>query len=521
LRQRKTIFPLLKITRWLLHAITSLKPVCDYRYSVSSLQSTRRHQRRSAESVYNMTRPPEGTEIEYLFFRLFEMFHIEDFERLKNNLLKLLPGLHSDFPHANFKTDFQRSAEMGGAGGWRKLGMITREGEPYPFEPSRVMPELPEEVKIIAIELHQILPSIFTVTLDVHLTDKATAQLVSLQSQHFLPRVRYEKLIPLGMFGLGHSEENAVTVMNEKIFEWHEQLRSKVEACFRPYLEGYFMRSLSDGASRLPAVEVYAFKGLPEGDEAFVKWKEEAYHWWRSLGFKFYDDDYYKTNNFLFAWAEDRETTSRPAHRLVALWEPSLRSVDPKSLGSNLSDETIEKLKDGAVIENLTNALNQMLPGIAILRLCAVIRSNVEKFKHLALATIASSRRMKKYIALNYVVQREAMLLKRVELEFEEAKVWVGASVFTKLKSTRKTTKEEKEFNLRDDTLRSIEWNIKEIKEQLDYIASSFSGYLATRNMEAMYRLQWHIFWFTIIVTIATIIGVVATVMTLIKTKGP
>ena len=468
-----------------------------------------------------MTRPPEGTEIEYLFFRLFEMFHIEDFERLKNNLLKLLPGLESDFPHANFKTDFQRSAEMGGAGGWRKLGMITRKGEPYPFEPSIVMPELPEEVKIITIELHQILPSIFTVTLDVHLTEKATAQLVSLQSQRFLPRVRYEKLIPLGMFGLGRSEENAATIMNEKIFEWHEQLRSKVEACFRPYLAGYFMRSLSDGTSQLPAIEVYAFKGVPEGDEAFIKWKEESYHWWRSLGFKFYDYDYYRTNNFLFAWAEDRETTSRPAHRLVALWEPSLRSVDPKSLGSNLSDETIEKLKDNAVIEDLTDALSAMLPGIAILRLCAVIRSNVEKFKHLALATIATSRRMKKYIALNYVVQREAMLLKRVELEFEEAKVWVGGSGFARLPFTGETTKEDKDPNLRDDTLSAIERNIKQIKEQLDYIAASFSGYLATRNMEVMYRLQWHIFWFTVIVTIATIIGVIATVMTLIKTKSP
>jgi len=512
LRRRKTIFPLLKVARKLMRAITSLKLVRDYRYSVSSLQSTRRHQRRSAEGVYERTRPPEGTEIEYLFFRLFEMFHIEDFERLKNNLLKLLPGLESDFPHANFKTEFQRSAEAGGAGGWRKLGIITREGEPFPLEPSRVMPELPEEVKGIFVELHQILPSIFTVTLDIHLTEKATAQLVSLQSQRFLPRVRYKKLIPLGKFGLGRSEENAATVMNEEILEWHERLRGKVEACFRPYLEGYFMRSPADGASRLPAIEVYAFKGLPEGDEAFAEWKERAYHWWRSLGFNFHAYDYYKTNNLLFAWAKDRETTNSPSHRFVALWEPSLRSVDVKSLDSNHEDELVEELKDGAVKEDLADALTEMLPGIAILRLCSVIRNNVEKFKHVALATIASSRRMKKYIALNYVVQREAMLLNRVELEFKEAKDWFEGSVFAKLKSARKPTEEGKDHNLRDDALREIEWDIKQIKEQLDYIASSFSGYLSTRNMEAMYRLQWRIFWFTVIVTIATIIGVVATV---------
>ena len=53
---------------------------------------------------------------------------------------------------------------------------------------------------------------------------------------------------------------------------------------------------------RLPAIEVYGLKGLPEGEEAFQKWSKEAWDWSESLGFHFHYDTY-SNGKTLFTWS--------------------------------------------------------------------------------------------------------------------------------------------------------------------------------------------------------------------------
>lgn len=60
---------------------------------IAELQEIRDVQRRRSKKKYKRSRPPEGTEIEYLYFRLIEMFHIEKFDNLQDGLLRLFPEI--------------------------------------------------------------------------------------------------------------------------------------------------------------------------------------------------------------------------------------------------------------------------------------------------------------------------------------------------------------------------------------------------------------------------------------------
>ena len=74
---------------------------------VMNLQHIREHQRSRSEDEFKRSRPPEGTEIEHLYFRLIEIFHIEEFDKLLEGLIRLFPGLQDDCRNKDFSGDFR------------------------------------------------------------------------------------------------------------------------------------------------------------------------------------------------------------------------------------------------------------------------------------------------------------------------------------------------------------------------------------------------------------------------------
>jgi len=480
--------------------------------TISWLQEIREYQRRDSEDTYKRTRPPQGTEIEFLYFRLVEMFHIEEFTELREGLLRLLPGLEDSFRTTDFLAGFRRDAETISGGSYRPLGIIARKSRVrfIPSEPFREMAELPTEVDYIGLKLHKALPSAFIITLDVHLTKEATQQLIRLQDRHYLPTVRFKKLIPRGMLGGGHSEDSIEGVMQQEILGWVDRLRASVEGCINPFLNGYFIKQSSDNTTSLPVVEVYALRGVPESEEAFGVWLKEAHHWWRSLGFGLYPFDAYKGENLMFIWPQRGSSQGETAHRLVVLWEPYVRSINTRGFGSG---------EKGAVVYHTEYFLNAMVKGITVLRFLELIQRNVEKLRKEVFGSMNMRRfsryRMGAYIRLNDTLQRQSMLLDRISLEFDQQKNWIlrdmNVEKVAELKNIETVSNSNPDDrNLRDVIFEAIQFRRDLVKNHLSLIKTSFSEYLVTRNMEAMYQLQRSIFWLTIIITIATITGLVA-----------
>ena len=517
-----------------------------------------------------MSRPPIGTSIDYPFLRLMEMFHVEDFSNLKEGLIRLLPGLQGELPMEDFRSQFDQTVERS-FGGWRKLGRIVRSPSGPMLEPCGVLPNLPDEVRVIAVELHQVLPSFFVVTLDCILEPEATSRLKELQNQPYLGDIRYKRLIPWGVLGGGHSLGNPDTEMEEAVINYLADLRLRIEKCLAPFITGYFMRQKATKRlqrdTRLPAIEVFALRGTLINDQhSFEEWKREAWHWWDSLAFTF-SHDVYKTRDLVFSYPRERrghesKALGNTAYRLTALWESYLATVDMDD-EKDLSPELFTSLQKDFALQEIVEQLNHILPIVVIPELLQSIRDNVNRFKQAAFTSMTYGRHLQRYIKLSYSVQREATLLNRIALEFKdyghsrvrdmgrhfineketerkhrantrlelertsEHNNQVLSTIWSKLSQWKNQLigepvskpaledehpRESSTVNLRDSTIRSIEYAIKNLETQLAYITNSFDTYLKTRNMEVNHQLQQRVFWFTVIVTIATLAGVAATI---------
>lgn len=476
--------------------------------TVAYLQDTREYQRSKSEREYQETRPPQGTAIEYLYFCLIEMFHFEDFERLRDGIFRLFPELNDPFRLWGSSTDLvQRTGSIFG-GGWGKLGIIVRERKARLVRtfPLREIPELPPEVDTISLELHQTFPSVSFLSLKVHLTEKATQHLLALQNRHYLSVIRFRRLIPWGILRCGHSEEPSSIVRRKEILRWQNDLRGKIEACIEPYLSGHFMQRPSK-QGRLPAIDVFALKGIPEGKEAFDKWKETARRWCDSLALDLYPFDTYQSERLLFVWPTRDPEFGRPPYRLLVLWEPYLKSVKTEHFGGSEKE---------AVAYYTGDTLRGMLPTITVLRFLESVEKNIEKLRRDVFQGMKSRplfwHRLGSYIKLADAVQRESMLLDRFFMEFEQKKELVRHEMGEagNLKASGPASGSEGERNLRDVTVGAVGFFSERLKQHASLVTNSFSQYLTIRNIDAMYRLQRKILWLTIIVVALTIVGLVA-----------
>ena len=370
------------------------------------------------------------------------------------------------------------------------------------------MPELPEEVYFIDLEVHKLLPSVFAVTLDVHLTDEATHRLIRLQDRQYLPRLELRKAVPWKLWDHGFSETDANMEMRRTILEWLEELRSRVEICLKPFISGHFMKSSPDKSARLPAIEVYGLKGAPEGVESFYTWTKEARWWLDSLGFDFVFNTY-SDGSLVFMRPRDERLfgqlseRGQPTFRLVVLWEQYLKSTDARPHGGN---------ERTAIIHKTSYVLTALLPTVPLLRFLNSVQTSIEKIRRVSYLTMKSGRRLGKYLKLSAKIQRESMLLERISLDIEQQKQILEHKMkgLETLEFIVNPADKKKRGDLKEHTDKTIEYNINLLKSQLSLIRTSSSEFVTLQNMRAMYRLQWYVLVLSIIATIATIISVFA-----------
>ena len=65
--------------------------------AIAQRQHSRERQRAEAEAAHIHTKLPEGVKLDFLFFRLTETFPIEDAEKLRQGIKRLLPFLETEF----------------------------------------------------------------------------------------------------------------------------------------------------------------------------------------------------------------------------------------------------------------------------------------------------------------------------------------------------------------------------------------------------------------------------------------
>jgi hypothetical protein len=471
---------------------------------IRTYQDISEHHAKQAKETYERSRSPKEVTLRLLYFRLIEVFNLEDFDDLRDGIFRLFPGLRDDFFDRLSAVEFTRQAESirGTASGM--LGYILRDKSRrwLGMDAYREIPTLPPQVDFIEVQYHKILPSIFLITLDVHLTDDATDDLLSIQGKLYEPTIRFRNLLPWrSPFG-SYSETHSETEMRTAVLSWLEQLRAKINTCIKPFLSGYFTTQKADSTGWLPTIEVYALKGAPEDITAFGEWSRKCRDWLDSLGFSFFWEVY--TNGPLIFTPPDRLVTKRSsAYRLVVLWDRYVQSVGTAGHGGD---------EKRAITYNTKYVLDAFGSLIVLHEFLNSIEKSVARLRKITFRSMRNRVRfLGRYMRLNKIVLRESILLDRIPMEVRQSKGLIEhkARSIGEFKEVKPDFTRIEEESFLAHAIANLEARMQYLKEQVEHIKQTFSDFLALQNMRAIYTLQWVVIVLSIIAIITGVFQVI------------
>ncbi len=96
---------------------------------IHSLQKERGRQRVHAQEAFDKSRPPQGTEIEILAIRMFDIFQFEEFGKLKANIKKMFPDLGGFQWGKTFDESFEKLGESLYPGWKMNIGLSYKDKE--------------------------------------------------------------------------------------------------------------------------------------------------------------------------------------------------------------------------------------------------------------------------------------------------------------------------------------------------------------------------------------------------------
>lgn len=456
---------------------------------VNTLHRIKERQDKDSQDTLLKTRPPEGVAIEYIYFRLYDIFQVENVNSLLSGLKRLFPNSNDQsFRGFYYYEKFIQDATGITEGEWLNIGYVCRDRKGRFFgDIFRELKTLPLHVDYIHIELHKVLPSIFAITYDVHLEKDATKKLIELQSSPYKSEILFRKLIPFGKMGGGYLSNSAEHVMKKDIVNWLTSLRSQVENCLEQFLAGEFLQDKSRKENRLPTVEVYGLKGIPKTKSAFQNWMQKSSRWLESLGFHLLHYNSFTDGKLIFIpkWRRD-EDNGRPTYRLIIAWDTYLKSINLEMYGN---DENF------AVAHNTQeDFLTPILPLLVIFEMLARFQERFEKIRRDVLQTIKPSLfygiYFGRYIKLSDTVLQASVLYDRISKDFKLEAKYISAQLKDFSKFTEMTyVRKGKPRKLDQELLSGVEFRIGLLKEHVDFAMNWLSQYLALRNLSVTYLL--------------------------------
>lgn len=453
-----------------------------------TLRHIQKRQIEDTESTFKETRPPEGVEMEYIYFRLFDTFQVEDVDSLLQGLKKLFPNFNDPFFRGDYYEKFIQNAIGIGDGQWLNIGDIARDKKGrFWGDRFRVLRSLPSTVEYIHIELHKILPSLFVLTYDVYLERSVTEKLNELQNSHYVSNIYFRKIMPYGKGGGGYSIESAEFVMRQNIEKWRTDLYLQIEKCLGGFLKGEFLRNKLSNSNELPSVEVYSFKGIPKTKNALQKWLHKSSSWLESLGFHMTSFYSYTNGKLIFIPKLNfNKDNDRSSHRVIVLREQYLKSINEDMYGHDEKFAIAHTTQEGF--------LTPILVPLVMYEILARFRDEFEKTRRSVLQTMRPtsfySDYFGTYIKLNDIVLHASVLYDRISKDFHSTKKHVASELkkvsdFFEIEKNRKGDPQ----SLDQDLLAGVEFRITLLKEHVDFAMTWLSQYLALRNLSVTYFL--------------------------------
>lgn len=461
---------------------------------IARLQNIRDMQIKDANACLDNTKKPEGNDLAFHGLNLYEVYFLEDFNRLRGEFSKIYAGsskrsFDTERYVGQYNDFIDRALKGFFHGGWSDLGIIISEKKSNRYYGGVRLEDFPEEIELVHIELLQALPSIITVKFNIKFKNEIIKKLDSLINNRCYGKTIFSSIFP---WHYGYKQNSADNEKGEIICDYFINLQTIAENFIKKHFKGYFLsNSQKIAKSVCPAIGIFSITDLPAVEEEIDKKMEKEQWFWNTLGFAWYNKfNIFQTGEmFFFAYS----------HRLDKSGYPFRILIKKKNLRINIYGDI-----ENAIDYEVSDFLRGYTHPIVLLELFKRILCQVNIFRINIGKGIFSkfifSPRLSKLLQLDQIITQERFVFNRLLSDFNYIKslnhFTYDIVIATSLKDNKLPIFLPKK--LLEALLKEIEIYTSLIKDQYDTLNIGFKDYLAVKNLQVSYKLQNKILLLTV-----------------------
>lgn len=446
--------------------------------TISSLQDIRDRQKRWSSKEFERRNSPKESNVELSQITLVLTFEHEDF----NNVIK---GLNRYFLKnekiQTFVKSLKESVDKLHASSWRNLGYIAREQGVY-LPDVAADESLPLDVKNVSLSFHRILPSVACIIFEFQLNDSVSKALSDTQNQVYLGPVEFKKLWPLSSLHRGYTMGTGTDCAIKSINNIKDSVRTGIEAWVK---KGFSWKPQTMDA--VSYIDVYKISGNPTGPDERRSWLREYSGWLNGYGIDANGFDTLEGEDFLVS-------RPRPSNQKYMVSDV-VAKFDSNS-ESEFGDFLEYKVRAIAVSSTIFSVIDKY-------------RNKIETLRGHGFKNLYKRKKLTRRNQYNIQeLKRTIVIISRFEHEVKQSGHWIAHSISEVGELVNLFRKET--VNLGRNTIDNANYQLNQVKEAAAVIDSGLTNYLSVQSIYVMYKLQKWMFILSIVVTIATIIGVLS-----------
>jgi hypothetical protein len=463
--------------------------------SISDLTSIRKRQIKESNNVSQSSALPADVKLNLTNLLLFKSFHVEDVVKLERALGQIFGKKAGQRSINRF---FESKGKLTGA----SLSLI---GRLYPkstkkkkgfFQSIAYIKNMPSFVKLIEVGFYRIIPSYYILTFNAILKESVSDDLLNHIQRKYFSEINFNNVIPWKLRTSGYNSNPVINVMVEKFSEWQKDLKRDVEHCISKFFKTSYISGSNTGFDTT-AIELYTI----ENDKYFNSNVKEWYDHHDYL--RYYNIPF----NYPLTFKNDMYVIIFPEY------EKKIRN-NFKIIASRNDIEKDSKNYNEGKLFNFTDYINPLIQDITFIfapfNTFKSLQNDVEDIRYKLLTEITKGKKLKITNLLNLMssIERISQLNKRIDFEISDNKKWFleitedvqDVSMFhLSIKSGK---------SLQEFLSKEIEAHHKFLEKNIKLVQDSFKEFLNYTNINIAYKLQKKMFWLTIIIMIATLLGV-------------
>jgi len=439
---------------------------------VASLQSIRDHQRKRSSQEFQDHKAPEGTLINLKQLVMVATFEFEDFRTIQNGFKRLFPKNENIL---KFIKDLKSKENDIHSLSWHNVGIVTAEKGRF-FPDTMVINDLPDCVEYVQLTYHRIMPSFVAIVFSFELKKEISDELRKIQNREHLSQVIFKKLWPIHKLHHGYSMGGGKSGASEAIeLELYDK---KIE--FQKWVQNNFKWNIAK-SKNVSFVDVYEIKGNPTGKKELKEWQESNRRWLADYGIRTRGFNTFDNEELIYC----RENNNLSSCEIIVKFETAEKS--------HHGDFFEYKARSVAVISALYSVIEKY-------------RNKLEKLRALGFKSLNNvNNKLLKKGARIQDFKKLVTLISRVEHEIVHSRHWI-VSLISEIGTLNDTR--GKNVNIGDIVVKNAEYQIELIKKSANIIDTGLTSYLSVQSIYVMYKLQRWMFILSIVVTLATIVGV-------------